>query len=67
MPSVLIVAAYFTAFPDEADKFYAEAMAYQEKEENRQEELSDKVCNYVRHMKKDELSESCGKTELMMI
>lgn len=53
-----IVAAYFTAFPLEADMFYAEAVAYQEEEEKRQEELSDKVCSYVRHMKKDELQQA---------
>lgn len=52
-----IVAAYFTAFPEEAENFYAEAMAYQEEEEKRQEELSDKVCHYVWHMKKDELQQ----------
>lgn len=50
-----IVAAYFTALPKEAEKFYAEAMAYQEEEEKREEELSDRVCHYVWHMKKDEL------------
>ena len=53
-----IVAAYFTVLPKEADKFYAEAMAYQEEEEKRQDELSDKVCHYVRHMKKSELQEA---------
>lgn len=53
-----IIAAYFTALPKEADKFYAEAKAYQEEEEKRQEELSDKVCHYVRHMKKSELQEA---------
>ena len=53
-----IVAAYFTALPDEAEKFYAEAMAYQEEEEKRQDELSDKVCHYVCHMKKSELQEA---------
>lgn len=53
-----IVAAYFTVLPDEAEKFYAEAMAYQEEEEKRQEELSDKVCHYVWHMKKSELQEA---------
>ena len=52
-----IVATYFTALPDEAEKFYAEAMAYQEEEEKRQDELSDKVCHYVWHMKKSELQE----------
>lgn len=34
-------------FPKEAEKFYAEAMAYQEEEEKHQEELSDKVIEYV--------------------
>ena len=53
-----IVAAYFTVLPEEADKFYAEAMAYQEEEEKRQDELSDKVCHYVWHMKKSELQEA---------
>lgn len=53
-----IVAAYFTVLPEEADKFYAEAMAYQEEEEQRQEALEDKVCHYVRRMKKSELQEA---------
>ena len=53
-----IVAAYFTALPDEAEKFYAEAIAYQEEEEKRQDELSNKVCHYVWHMKKSELQEA---------
>lgn len=53
-----IVAAYFSVLPEEADKFYAEAMAYQEEEEKRQDELSDKVCHYVWHMKKSELQEA---------
>ena len=53
-----IVAAYFTVLPEEADKFYAEAMAYQEEEEKRKDELTDKVCHYVWHMKKSELQEA---------
>ena len=53
-----IVATYFTALPDKAEKFCAEAMAYQEEEEKRQDELSDKVCHYVWHMKKSELQEA---------
>ena len=53
-----IVATYFTVLPKEAERFYAEAMAYQEEEEKRQEELSDKVCHYVWHMKKDELRQA---------
>ncbi|MBP3493654.1 MAG: SWIM zinc finger family protein [Oscillospiraceae bacterium] len=53
-----IVATYFTVLPDEAEKFYTEATAYQEEEEKRQEEFSDKVCHYVWHMKKSELQEA---------
>ena len=53
-----IVAAYFTALPVEAEKFYSEAMSYQEEEEKREEELSDKVYHYVWHMKKSELQEA---------
>ena len=53
-----IVAAYFTVLPNEAAKFYAEAMAYQEEEEKRKDELTDKVCHYVWHMKKSELQEA---------
>ena len=51
-----IVATYFTILPGEAKRFYEEAMAYQE--ERRNEELTDKVCHYVRHMKKAELQEA---------
>ena len=53
-----IVATYFTILPGEAKRFYEEAMAYQEEEERRNEELTDKVCHYVRHMKKAELQEA---------
>lgn len=53
-----IVAAYFAVLPEEADKFYAEAMAYQVEEEKRQVAIADKVCQYVRHMKKDELQQA---------
>lgn len=48
-----IVAAYFTALPDEAEKFYAEAMAYQEEEEQRQENLEFNVSHYVWQMTKN--------------
>lgn len=53
-----MVAVYFTILPEEAERFYAEAMAYQEEEEKRENELVDKVCNYVRKMKKSELQEA---------
>ena len=53
-----IVATYFTVLPKEAERFYAEAMAYQEEEEKRQEEMSDKVIEYVSKMKKADLCQS---------
>lgn len=53
-----IVATYFTVIPKEAERFYAEAMAYQEEEEKRQEELSNKVIEYVGKMKKADLCQS---------
>ncbi len=53
-----IVATYFTVFPKEAEMFYEEAMNYQEEEEKRQEELSDKVIEYVCKMKKTDLCQS---------
>lgn len=53
-----IVATYFTVLPKEAEKFYTEAMAYQEEEEKHQEELSDKVIEYVGKMKKVDLCQS---------
>lgn len=53
-----IVAAYFTQFPLEAENLYADAMAYQAEEEERQEELTDRVIQYVYKMKKSELQET---------
>ena len=53
-----IVATYFTVLPKEAEKFYTEAMAYQEEEEKHQDELSDKVIEYVGKMKKVDLCQS---------
>ncbi len=53
-----IIAAYFTVLPKEAEKFYADAIAYQEEEEKRQEELSDKVIEYVGKMKKADLCQA---------
>ncbi len=53
-----IVATYFTVLPKEAERFYSEAMAYQEEEEKRQEELCDKVIEYVGKMKKTDLCQA---------
>lgn len=53
-----IVATYFAVFPEEAERYYAEAIAYEEEDEKRAEELSDKVCNHVQHMEKSELQQA---------
>ena len=53
-----MMAVYFTVFPDEAESFYNEAMAYQEEEEKRAEELYDKVKRFVWKMKKDEAQQA---------
>ncbi len=49
-----MMAVYFTAFPEEAQRIYNEAIAYQEEEEKHAEELYEKVRQYVWKMKKSE-------------
>ena len=51
------VALYFTVFPKMAKQFYDEAMFFEEQEEQRQQELSEKVVDCVRRMKKNELQQ----------
>ena len=53
-----MIAVYFTAFPQEAQRIYDEAIAYQEEEEKREEELTDRVCQYVWQMKKGEAQQA---------
>jgi len=53
-----IVAAYFAVLPEEAERYYAEAMAYEEDEEKRADELADKVYDYVWKMKKSEVQQA---------
>ena len=50
-----IVAAYFTVLPGEAEKSYAEVVAHQEEEEEREEQLYQKVLDHICKMKKAEL------------
>ena len=52
-----IVAAYFTVLPDEAEKFYKEALVNDEEEEKRQDALSERVIRCVRKMGKNELQQ----------
>ena len=53
-----MMAVDFTAFPQEAQRIYDEAIAYQEEEEKREEELTDRVCQYVWQMKKSEAQQA---------
>ena len=53
-----IVAVYFTILPEEAKKYYAEILAYEEEEEKRQDALSERVIHYVWKMKKNELQQA---------
>ncbi len=50
-----MVAVYFSIFPDEAKRFYNEAMVYEEEQEKRQELIYENVRRYVSKMKKSEL------------
>jgi hypothetical protein len=53
-----MMAVYFAAFPEEAQRIYNEAIAYQEEEEKREEELYEKVRQYVCKMKKSEAQQA---------
>ncbi len=50
-----MIATYFTAFPKEATRFYQEYLIAQEEAEQYEEELYDKVKEYVWRMKDEEL------------
>ena len=53
-----MVATYFAAYPDEAVRFYREYLKAQEEAEQYEEELYDRVQEYVGHMKKNELQQA---------
>ncbi len=53
-----MMAVYFTVFPEEAQRIYNEAITYQEEEEKREEELYEKVRQYVCKMKKSEAQQA---------
>lgn len=52
-----MVALYFSVFPEDAQKYYDDVIAYEKEEEKRQEELERKLVNYVHKLKKSELEE----------
>lgn len=53
-----MIASYFTAFPEEAERFYADIIARQEEEEEREEALENKVLAYIGKMSKAELQQT---------
>lgn len=53
-----IVAVYFTVLPDEAEKFYKEALVNDEVEEKRQDALAKRVIRCVYKMGKNELQQA---------
>lgn len=53
-----IAAAYFTAYPMEADQYIKELEEYWEEEEARQQKQGEQLVRYVRSMKKAELQEA---------
>ena len=53
-----MVATYFAAYPDEAVRFYREYLKAQEEAEQYEEELYDRVQEYVGHMKRNALQQA---------
>ena len=52
-----MVALFFAAFPEEAERFRAEVVAQAEEEERRQEQLDERIYTYVHRLKKDQLQQ----------
>ena len=50
-----MISLYFVAYPKAAQKYYDDVIAYQEAEEARQEELEEKIIDYVCKLKKNDL------------
>lgn len=53
-----MVATFFAAFPEEAEKYYAEVVKQEEAWEAYQEELAEKLVKYVRSLKKKEAQDT---------
>ena len=52
-----MIALYFSSYPKEAKKYYNDVIKYQDEEEQRQEELENKVIDYVHKLKKSDLEQ----------
>ena len=50
-----MVATFFAVFPDSAESFYHDVVEEREETEREAEELYEKVVDYVRHMRKEQL------------
>lgn len=50
-----MVALYFTEFPQEAENYYNEVIAYEEEQERLQEEMDEKIAKYINSLTKNEL------------
>ena len=50
-----MIALYFTAFPQEAENYYKEVVAYEEEEERLAEERRDRLVQCIQKMSKEEL------------
>lgn len=53
-----MVAVYFAAFPQEAEKYITDLENYWAEDENRQQEIEERLVQYVSKMKKSELQEA---------
>ncbi len=53
-----MMALYFTAFPQEAKRYYDDVIAYEEELERQHEEIEQKLIRHVHRMKKSELCET---------
>ncbi len=52
-----MVATFFAAFPEKAEKFYADLIKQEEEWEAYQEELNDKLIKFIQRLKKQEAQE----------
>lgn len=55
------IALYFSVCPKAAEQYYKEVMKYEQEEERRQEELDEKVLDYINSLSKAELRQTLYK------
>ena len=52
------IALYFSVFPEEAERYYKDVIEYEEEEERLQEELDNKVIEYIDSLSEAELRQT---------